>query len=88
MNVSQRFFAARTNSKKGKTRLLLHIINLISQLNENAPSTETERIDCIDKCHSGLWDAVTSLSKTAVLVVLTSQRDANISFHSYRPCQC
>ena len=41
-------------------------------LNENAPSAGTETIDHISKCHSGLWEAVTSSSKTDVLVILAS----------------
>ena len=44
--------------------------------NENVPSAGTERIDHIGMCHSGLWDAITSSSKTAVLVIMASQRDA------------
>ena len=43
--------------------------------NENTPSAGTERIDRIGKCHSGLWDVITSSSKTAVLVIFASQRD-------------
>ena len=42
-------------------------------INENAPSAGTERIGRIGKCHSGLWDAVISPSKTAVLATLASQ---------------
>ena len=33
------------------------------------------RIDCIGNCHSGLWDAIISSSKTSVLVILALQRD-------------
>ena len=43
--------------------------------NENASSAGTERIDCIGKCHSSLWDAIISPSKAAVLVILAYQRD-------------
>ena len=41
--------------------------------NENTPSAGTERIDRIGKCHSGLWDGITSSSKTAVLVIFAER---------------
>ena len=42
--------------------------------NENAPSAGTERLGRTGKCHSDLWDAIISPSKTAGLVILVSQR--------------
>ena len=44
-------------------------------IDENAPSTGTERIDRIGQCHSNLQDASFSPSKTAVLVILPSLGD-------------
>ena len=33
-------------------------------IHENAPSAQTERIDCIGKCHCGLWNSNVFSSKT------------------------
>ena len=55
------------------TNLLLTAI-IRGKFNENALSAGIERIDCIGKCHSGLWEATISPSNTAVLVILAVQR--------------
>ena len=47
-----------------------------SEIDEDAPSTGTERVDCISKCHSGVWDAITFSKKTAVLEILALRGDA------------
>ena len=44
--------------------------------NEIVSSAGTERIDCIGKCHPGLWETFISPSKKVALVILVSQRHA------------
>ena len=72
MHNVERLMCNRSIAEPDITQELVVIQNYSSYA--NLPSTWTERIDRIGKCHSGLWDTIISPRKTVFNATLASQR--------------